>query len=274
MSLDVPDHDPLVVKELRFTPDVLDRPEPGRSGAETTLQHFAIVTYFVDPTLLKRHLHPRFEPLRVRAADGSERGLVSVVTFFDRDFRFLSWPGIARSFGQTNYRAYVIDRTTGGHVAWFFGTCVDSATVAIPRHVWNLPWHRARMAFDCRYDAAAARYASYRVSTTSRWAPGDVEVEDSGVAPATLSGFPDLETALVVLTHPLQGFYFRRDGGLGSYRIWHERMRTTAGQAVKAKYPLLSEYGLVPLGDVRNVHSVLLQHEIPFTVYLPPARVE
>jgi len=26
----------------------------------------------------------------------------------------------------------------------------------------------------------------------------------------------------------------------------------------------------VPLGDTRNIHSVLLQREIPFTIYLPP----
>jgi hypothetical protein len=76
------------------------------------------------------------------------------------------------------------------------------------------------------------------------------------------------------LTHPWQGFDFRRDGALGSYRIWHERMRTTQGRAVRAKYPVLSELGLVPVGDVRNVHSVLLQREIPFTIYLPPLRVE
>lgn len=268
------DRDTFAPHALTFTPEMLTRPDPGRSGAETTLQHFAIVTYFVDPTLLKRQLHPRFEPLRVRAADGSERGLVSVVTFFDRDFRFTRWPRAVRSFGQTNYRAYVIDRTTGEHVAWFFGTCVDSATVAIPRYIWKLPWHRARMSFECHYDAAATRYASYRVSTTSRWAPGDLDVEDRGLAPTALAGFPDLETALVVLTHPLQGFYFRRDGGLGSYRIWHQRMQTTEGRLLKAKYPLLSEYGLVPVGDVRNVQSVLLQREIPFTIYLPPRRVE
>jgi hypothetical protein len=253
---------------------MLTRPDPGRSGAETTLHHFAIVTYYVDPTLLKRHLHPRFEPLRVPAPDGSERALVSVVTFFDRDFRFLRWPGVVRSFGQTNYRAYVVDRTTGDHVAWFFGTCVDSVAVAIPRYWWNLPWHRARMSFACDYDARAARYISYRVATASRWAPGDLELEDEGTAPAVLSGFPDLESALVVLTHPLQGFYFRRDGALGSYRIWHGRMQTTTGRAIRARYPLLAELGLVPVGDVRNVHSVLLQREIGFTVYLPPARVE
>jgi hypothetical protein len=255
---------------LRFTPEMLTRPEPGRSGAETTLHHFAVVTYFVDPTLLKRHLHQRFEPLRVTALDGSSRALVSVVTFFDRDFRFTRWPRVVRSFGQTNYRAYVVDRTTGGHVAWFFGTCVDSITVAIPRYVWNLPWHRSRMTFECPYDDRAQRYASYRVTTTSSWAPGEVELEDSGKPATAFTGFASLESALVVLTHPLQGFFFRRDNRLGSYRIWHDRMQTTEGRIRHARYPLLADLGLVPLGDTRNIHSVLLQREIPFTIYLPP----
>ena len=38
----------------------------------------------------------------------------------------------------------------------------------------------------------------------------------------------------------------------------------------KARYPLLADIGLVPIGDIRNVHSVLLQREVPFTIYLPP----
>ena len=256
--------------DLRFTPEMLTRPDPGRSGAETTLHHFAIVTYLVDPTLLKRHLHPRFEPLRVPAPDGSARALVSVVTFFDRDFRFTRWPRAARSFGQTNYRAYVVDRSTGAQVAWFFGTCVDSLAVAVPRFVWKLPWHRARMTFDCSYDAGARRYAAYRVSTSSGWAPGELEVEDSGTPASAFAGFDRLEPAQVVLTHPLQGFYFRRDNRLGSYRIWHDRMEMTEGRVTRARYPLLADLGLVPIGDMRNVHSVLLQPEIPFTVYLPP----
>jgi hypothetical protein len=269
----VSDVDPPALDRLQFTAALLSRPEPGRSGAETTLQHFAIVTYYVDPTLLKRHLHPRFEPLRVAGPDGAARGLISVVTFFDRDFRFTRWPRAVRSFGQTNYRAYVVDRTTGEHVAWFFGTCVDSATVMIPRYVWRLPWHRSHMTFDCAYDAAARRYSRFHVSTRSQWSPGEVEIEDSGTAPASLAGFPSLESALVVLTHPLRGYYFRRDGVLGSYHIWHGRMETTAGRVVQARYPLLSELGLVATGDVRHVHSVLLQHEIPFTIYLPPLAI-
>ena len=117
------------------------------------------------------------------------RALVSVVTFLDRDFRFIACPWITRSFGQTNYRAYVQDTETGEQAAWFFGTCLDSVSVAVPRHLWKLPWHRARMAFDCRYDAATARYSTFIVRTRSSWAPAHLEIKDGDGRPASCREF-------------------------------------------------------------------------------------
>src|SRR5262249_31169607 len=137
----------MTIEDLRFTPALLAKPRTGGLAVETTLQHFAIVTYWVDSSSLRRHVHPRFEPLRLTDDAGAARSLVSVVTFLDRDFRFVTCPWITRSFGQTNYRAYVVDSETGEHAVWFFGTCLDSVSVAVPRYVWKLPWHRARMEF-------------------------------------------------------------------------------------------------------------------------------
>jgi Uncharacterized conserved protein (COG2071) len=96
-------------------------------------------------------------------------------------------------------------------------------SVLIPRYLWKLPWHRARMEFDCRYDAAGARYAAYSVRTQSNWSPGTLSLADTGQPPASLSGVSSLEAGLVFLTHPLRGYFFRRDGALGSYSIWHDR---------------------------------------------------
>jgi uncharacterized protein YqjF (DUF2071 family) len=260
------------IEDLRFTPSLLTKPAPRGLTVATTLQHFAIVTYWVDPVSLRKHLHPRFEPVCLPAA-GADRALVSVVTFLDRDFRFVACPWITRSFGQTNYRAYVRDTHTGKYVAWFFGTCLDSLTVAVPRHFWKLPWHRARMTFDCQYDAAAARYSSFNVTTRSRWAPGQLVLEDLGRAPSTLPGVSTLEAGLVLLTHPMQGYFFRRDGALGSYAIWHDRTTPTAGMVREARYPLLERLELVPDGEQGSIHSVLLQPSIDFMIYLPPSKV-
>ena len=72
------------------------------------------------------------------------------------------------------------------------------------------------------------------MKTESSWAPAELELEDTGHGPASLEGFADLETGLCVLTHPLKGVFHRRDGRLGGYSVWHERLRCTAGSAWSA----------------------------------------
>jgi hypothetical protein len=258
------------IEDLRFTPRLLSKPPPRGMAVETTLEHFAIVTYWVDPDRLRTHLHSRFEPDVVAAGDGLSAALVSVVTFLDRDFRFVACPWFTGSFGQTNYRAYVTDTHTGEHAAWFFGTCLDSWSVVVPRYVWKLPWHRSRMTFDCRCHDDAGRYSTFSVTTESHWAPGRLALDDSGEPPNSLPGFSNLESGLVLLTHPLRGYFLRRDGGLGSYAIWHPRLEPTVGAVKIATYPLLARLDLVAEGDTSRVHSVLVSRSIDFTIYLPP----
>jgi uncharacterized protein YqjF (DUF2071 family) len=260
--------------DLRFGPALLTKPFPRGLAVETTLQHFVIVTYWVDQSSLQQLIHSRFEPVCLAVNGSSRRALVSVVTFLDRDFRFAAFPYYKRSFGQTNYRAYVQDTQTGEQVAWFFGTCLDSVSVVVPRHLWRLPWYRARMEFDCRYDQTAAKYSVYKVRTQSGWAPARLAIEDSGRPLVALAGISNLEAGLVLLTHPMRGYFFRRDGGLGTYTVWHDRILPTVGTIQEASYPLLQRLGLVDDGDQRNIHSVLLQRNIDFTIYLPPSRVK
>ena len=263
----------MALADLRYTPGLLTRPAPRGLAVETTLDHFAIVTYRVDPAALARHLHPRFEPTCIDEDGTGRSALVSVVTFLDRDFRFVAAPWFTRRFGQTNYRAYITDRESGDQAAWFFGTCLDSVSVAIPRYLWRLPWHRARLTFDCAFDPQAGRYARFRVETASGWSPGHLVLDDSGHPPETLAGFASLDAGLVVLTHPLRGYFYRTDGALGSYAIWHDRAAPSVGHLREARYPLLQSLGLVETGDLRPVHSVLLQPAIDFTIYLPPSLV-
>jgi transposase InsO family protein len=69
--------------------------------------------------------------------DGAPKALVSVVPFLDQDFHFVRCPWPKSRFGQTNYRAYVIDGKTGEHVVWFFGTSLASFLVVVPRVAWK-----------------------------------------------------------------------------------------------------------------------------------------
>ncbi|MEO8538180.1 MAG: DUF2071 domain-containing protein [bacterium] len=264
--------DPVPRNDLRFTPEMLARPRTGGIDAVSGLEHFAIVTYAIDPERLRTHVDAHFD-LDCIEVDGRRKALVSAVPFIDRDFRFARMPIPRFRFGQTNYRAYVIDRASGERLVWFFGTTLDSWTVALPHYAWKLPWHRARMRFDCLYDVANARYSRYVLDARSDWAPMHLELEDSGEPVAELTGFGDLESAQVTLTHPLRGAFFRRDGKLGGYNVWHDRLRPTRGKVLSADIRLFERLSLVSREEQQNPHSVMMQRLTEFTIYLPPKRL-
>ena len=252
-----------------FTKQMLSRPRPTGIDVEVTLQHFVIVTFRVPPAKLQAHLHPRFEPDCIEQ-DGVQWALISAVCFYDSDFRFVSFPWLKNNFGQTNYRAYVTDRETGEHVVWFFGTSLDTPFVYIPRHLWQFPWHKAAMHFDCDYDKAAGRYRHFAIRTSNSWADIALDVTDTGAAPLALGGFDELEAGLVLLTHPLRGFFYRRDGKIGSFSVWHDRLQLTVGTPLRADFALFDKLDLVKKGDLSAVHSVLMQPATDYTIYLPP----
>jgi hypothetical protein len=262
------------LENLRFTADLLTRPPVRRFDVVTKLGHFAIVTYAVEPWRVRPHVHPRFDLDCFRAADGSERVWVSMVPFEDQDFHFQFAPWALFRFGQTNYRTYVIDRATGRRAVWFFGTTLDSFSVAIPRYLWELPWHHGRIRFDCAYDEAAKRFARYQMRTHSSWAPVELELQDTGQPLKELDGFAELEAGLVVLTHPLLGVYHRRDHCLGTYSIWHDRLQLSVGRCVQARIGLFDRLGIVPFAEQTRPASVLLQPSTEFTIYLPPGRLK
>jgi hypothetical protein len=251
----------------------VSRPPTWRGDVVATLGHFAILTWAVDPARVRPFVHARFALDEYPGPDGAPRVWVSAVPFEDQDFRVLAAPWARFRMGQTNYRTYVVDRETGERAVWFWGTTLGHWTVAVPAGAWRLPWHHGRVAFDCAWDDDAGRYARYRMRTRSRWAPAAVDLEDTGAPVTALDGWPDLEDGMLALTHPLAGFYHRRDGALGSYSIWHDRLAPTVGRVRSARFGLLDRLGVVSYAEQAAPHSVLLQARTEFTVYLPPARV-
>jgi hypothetical protein len=108
------------------------------------------------------------------------------------------------------------------------------------------------------------------MTTVSEWASADVELADTGQPMTELAGFDDFEAAMVKLTHPMIGVFYRRDGRLGSYSIWHDRLRCTVGELVRARFDLLDRLEVVPFADQNTPHSVLIQPETEFIIQLPP----
>ena len=174
--------------------------------------------------------------------DGVELALISVVPLVDVDFTSAVFPFPKFRMGQTHYRIYIVDTHTGEKCVWFLGTTLDSWTRIVPHTIWNLPWYAGKVGFDCVQDSDGS-YSRYFMQTDAACAPAQVKlITEPG---AELPGFPDMETGLVFLTHPLRGYYHRRDGQLGTYRVWHKQLNVTSGRLISASFGLLDRLGLV-----------------------------
>lgn len=157
---------------------------------------------------------------------------------------------------------------------WFLGTTLDSWTLAVPRYLWNLPWHSASMTFDCHFDDQTGKYKKYSVTADSEWAAASVSLEQKTENTFSFAGFPNAESMLIYLTHPLAGFYYRRDGKLGTYRVWHKRLDVRPASLISADFKLLSKLGIVTASEQNHPYSVLIEPLNEFTIYLPPQIID
>lgn len=251
---------------------LIDRPKPKGIDVLCGLKHFAIITYAVPAGRFEGIFPERFQ-LDTVEVNGQEMGLISVVPFIDVDFTSAVFPFPKFTMGQTNYRIYIIDTETGERCVWFLGTTLDSWTLAVPRYLWNLPWHAGKVTFDCDLDAATGLYNKYHMETTSDWSGASVDLVQSEADTFNFPGFPDTESALVYLTHPLAGFYYRRDGKVGTYRVWHKKLDVKPAQLISAKFNLLSDLDIVKPTEQNSPYSILVEPINEFTIYLPPTVV-
>jgi uncharacterized protein YqjF (DUF2071 family) len=252
---------------VRIAEASLVRPKGRIGDVTTTLADLAIVTYDVAPERLARHLPAGFTPDVVEIG-GHERALVSAVPFRDLDFRFGFAPFLRFSFGQTNYRAYV--RRGSERCVWFFGTSLDTFWVWVPRHHWKLPWHRARIRFDCHF--SDERCVAYRMDSRSAWGAADLTLVGTDEPTGCMDGFRDDEETALVLTHPLVGYFERRDGRIGTYSVWHHRLALLRARVEHARFEVLERLGVIDVGQ--TPHSALVQRSAEFMIRLPPRRVE
>ncbi len=257
------------MKKLKLKDFIHPRPTPKGIDVLCKLRHFAIITYAIEPSRLYGFFPERFK-LDTIELNGEQKALISVVPFIDVDFTSAVFPFPKFSMGQTNYRVYIIDQKTQERCVWFLGTTLDSWTLAVPKFLWNLPWYSGKVTFDCEFEPSQQIYSKYKMLTEAEWAPANVELTQSIDSMIELPGFPDTETGLVYLTHPLAGFYFRRDGKLGTYRVWHKELEVRPATLKYANFGLLSRLGLVTQEEQQTAHSVLIEPINEFTIYLPP----
>lgn len=258
--------------------DILQqRLQPVGSGVmhvRSKLRHFALINYAIPGERLARYIpQDRFTIPEFHTQEGP-RALMSAVPFIDIDFHFIHlFPFLQFTFGQTNYRVYVIDRQTGEHCVWFFGTTLGSPLVHIPRVLWRIPWHRARYAWQCDYDNVGQRYDTFRYSVSSQWAESEIDIQDMGTPVGLQDGFSSMDEQTLILTHPVTGFFHRLDHRLGLYSVWHDTLNCTIGQPRNLYFGLFQRLGLLSRQEMARPHSVFLCPETDFTVLLPPHRL-
>lgn len=99
------------------------------------------------------------------------------------------------------------------------------------------------MRFDARWDGERCNH--YTLATDSAWAPVELGLEGTGEPLGRLDGFADAEDTLVVLTHPLDGYYLRTDRRLGTYSIWHAPLALRHARVRTARFRLFERLGIV-----------------------------
>lgn len=241
----------------------------------STLLHFALINYALPKARLLPHIpKDRFEIAQFPIG-GRPMAMLSVVPFWAADFRFVKLaPFLRFQFGQTNHRVYVTDRRTGEPAVWFFGTTLESWLVRVPRFLWKLPWHDAGYRFDCVYDATRSSYSKFEVEIESEWCAGTIALEDSGRPASLQEGFASLDDQKLMLTHPVAGYYRRRDGRLGSYSVWHDEIPLTSAVPRHLHFSLYERLGLLSQEEMDRPHSVFLCPAIEFDIHLPPRPLE
>ncbi len=240
----------------------------------SNLRHFALINYALPKNRLEPYIPARFT-IPEFEINGRFQAMMSAVPFYDEDFRFVYLaPWLKFGFGQTNFRVYVIDQQTGEHGVWFFGTTLGSRLVYAAQLLWGIPWHFARYQIDCRYQPVLGRYERFSVQAACEWGSTVVEIEDTGQAVPLQAGFHAPDEMKLILTHPIDGYYYRRNGRLGSYTIWHAEIPITLGKPKQLYFSLYERLGLLSREEMQQPHSIFICPAIEFDVYLPPKKLE
>jgi len=238
----------------------------------TKLQHFSLISYAVPLERIAKYIPEPFE-LWTFTTEDKKFALVSAVPFVDYDFHFYHLAKFPKfKFCQTNFRTYIVDKRNGEHAAWFFGTTLGSFSVYIPRLIWKMPWQYAKYKINTKFENN--RYIDYEMSFKSSLGNGSVHIKDTGKALNLLPSFETLDEQMFILTHPVLGYYNRPKQGIGTYEIWHPKMKLTHCTVEHLYFELFEKLGLLSKDEMLKPHSVLITPEIEFDVLLPPRKMK
>ena len=205
--------------------------------ATARLEHFAVVTFDADPTVLASLL-----PSGVVV----DLPLVSAVAYRYVRLGIDGAPLPRLSGDQVHLRAYV--RLGDERGVWFLRTIQDSALATLPRRVWGMPWERGEVAID--EDAA-----------------GQVRVAAEGIDLAVIAcpeGAPP--PAPQVASATVGWFLGRR--GVRRFSVAFADDAVVPGRAGCARVAAFEDLGLVTAGQPPQ--SAFRHPDTAITIQLPP----
>jgi hypothetical protein len=238
----------------------------------TRLEHFAIISYKV-PVDRIQHLIPKPFKLWTFFENEIEYALISAVPFKDKDFslyRILKF--IKFSFYQTNFRTYIVNQNNNTHCAWFFGTTLGSLTSIIPKRIWKMPWeygqYKTNFTFENNF------YANYQIDFKSKHGNGNIRIKSKNKKMILHNGFKSLDEQILILTHPVIGYYNLIDNKIGTYEIWHPKIDLYEGKSEKTYFEIFEKLGFLSKKEMDNPHSILMTNEIEFDILMPPKKMK
>lgn len=250
---------------------IINLPKNKILNVHTKLEHFSIITYLVEKEKLEKHIPEQYEIFTVKIEDIAY-GLVSAVTFVDKDFNFKNLlPFYKVNFPQTNYRCYVIDKKNGENCAWFFGTGIGSKLVIIPKKLWKMPWFYSDYKTDIELEKEI--YSKYKINIKAEHADAIIDIIQDTNSEFNKLDFKTLEEATLILTHPVTGYFKRSDNKIGKYQIWHPKMEISIGKSNDIYFEKFEKLNLLSKEQMKNPYSILITKEIDFIIDLPPRSI-
>jgi hypothetical protein len=74
----------------------------------------------------------------------------------------------------------------------------------------------------------------------------------------------------LVLTHPLEGYFYRRDGRIGTYSVSHEVIPMSLARPRDLYFSLYERMGILTADEMQRPTSVLVSRRTRFSIHMPP----
>lgn len=134
-----------------------------------------------------------------------------------------------------------------------------------------MPWEYGK--YNASFTIENNTYSEYSIDFKSKHGVGEVQLQSTCEKMKIHSGFTSLEEQLLILTHPVTGYYYLKNGQIGSYEIWHPQMELYEGKSQKIYFELFENLGFLSREEMNEAHSILMTKEIEFDILMPPRKL-